>query len=277
MSNRFYNVLSKPDYDLPLYIISTGYWLNQHIVIRDHGWGAYQWLQCQGGQGVLELGGETVTISDGQGILLFPAVPHRYYALQEPWTMHWVEFNGALVLELLRALHFPETAVLYLTKPNTLLARVKEINTLFQIKKSIVPGHDSSQLMYDLLIDISRYTSRTGTDTKPYAYERLRPVMSLIESRYREPITLKDMADSLLVTPQYTCHIFRQALGMTPIEYLNRYRISKAKELLLEHADWGVKTVTLEVGFESPSYFIKIFRKNEGMTPLEFRRFHQSV
>lgn len=277
MSNRFYNVLSMSDYDLPLYILSTGYWLNQHTVIRDKGWGAYQWLQCQEGHGVLELGGETVTISSGQGLLLFPAVPHRYWAVQEPWTMHWVEFNGTLASELLRTLHFPESAVLYMTKPDTLLARVREINTLFQVKKSMVSGHDSSQLMYNLLIDISRFTSRSSTGTKPFAYERLRPALSVIENRYREPITLQDMADSLLVTPQYTCHMFRQAVGLSPIEYLNRYRISKAKELLLEHADRGIKAITLEVGFESPSYFIRIFRKNEGMTPLEFRRLHQSI
>lgn len=101
--------------------------------------------------------------------------------------------------------------------------------------------------------------------------------MALIETRYREPVTLQEMADSLLVTPQYTCHMFQQAVGLSPIEYLNRYRISKAKELLLEYSDLGIKAITFEVGFENPSYFIKIFRKNEGMTPLEFRKMHQSI
>lgn len=276
MSNRFYNVLKTTDYELPLYIISSGYWENQPSISRDHGWRAFQWLFCQEGQGVLETREETATVSKGQGMLLYPDVPHRYWATEEPWTLHWVEYDGSLVKELLHALHLSESVVLYMAQPNIILSRLLEINGLFSLRKSVVPGHDSSQLMYNLLVDVARYGSRFHSDSAPPPYEKLGPVFSLIQSRYREPLTLDDMADSLLLSPQYICHLFQKAVGLSPIEYLNQYRISKAKELLIQFPERKIKTIAAETGFESPSYFNKLFRRYEEMTPLEFRRLHQS-
>ncbi|MGO4270323.1 helix-turn-helix domain-containing protein [Paenibacillus sp. TAF58] len=59
-----------------------------------------------------------------------------------------------------------------------------------------------------------------------------------------------------------------------PFEYINRFRIQKAKEFLQQFPDMKVKCIDEMVGFESPSYFIKRFKKSEGITPNNFRKMH---
>ncbi|MGQ9491544.1 MAG: helix-turn-helix domain-containing protein [Anaerolineae bacterium] len=58
---------------------------------------------------------------------------------------------------------------------------------------------------------------------------------------------------------------------MTPIAYLNRYRIQQAKQLLT-NTHKTITEIALEVGFSSSSYFSRIFRRKTGMTPEAYRR-----
>jgi transcriptional regulator GlxA family with amidase domain len=69
----------------------------------------------------------------------------------------------------------------------------------------------------------------------------------------------------------YLTYCFRQELGMTPIAYLNRFRIIQAKHLLVT-TDKSVTAVALDVGFADAGYFGRVFRREVGMTPEAFRR-----
>ncbi|MNJ00150.1 Bifunctional transcriptional activator/DNA repair enzyme AdaA [compost metagenome] len=75
------------------------------------------------------------------------------------------------------------------------------------------------------------------------------------------------------MTPQHTCLLFQQTLGMRPFAYLTRYRLRKAKELLLQE-QLEVREIAKRVGYEDTSYFIKLFKRQEGVTPIRFRKIH---
>ncbi|KQX48421.1 helix-turn-helix transcriptional regulator [Paenibacillus sp. Root444D2] len=273
MKHFFWNVLTDIDFNLPLYIVSTGYWVNQPQVIRKTGYKGYQWIQCFEGQGMLEIAGKSTTLSKGQGMLLYPGVPHRYYPVIEPWTVQWVEFNGNFAESLLRSLHFHESIVLYISKPEILQARINEINHLYSLRKYL-SSYDGSQLLYGILLELFRYTSTSDNRSNHDQYEHLKPVIDYIANHFDKPITLQDLANQLAVTPHYTCVLFQQTLGTRPFEYINRFRIQKAKEFLQQFPDLEVKFISEKVGFESPSYFIKLFKKSEGITPNTFRKTH---
>jgi two-component system response regulator YesN len=69
----------------------------------------------------------------------------------------------------------------------------------------------------------------------------------------------------------YLCRYFHKVTGQTITEYLKRYRIDKAKQLLAQN-EKSITWIAYEVGFESHSYFDRIFRKVTKLTPQEFRR-----
>lgn len=273
MKHFFWHVLTDIDLQLPLYIVSTGYWTHQPQVVRKDGYKNFQWIQCFDGQGTLEIDGTSTTISKGQGMLLYPGVPHRYYPVTEPWTIQWVEFNGNAAESLLRSLQFENSRLLFLTKPKILQARINEINYMFGQRKHGA-SYEGSGLLYSLLVELFRYASTSEIRTNQEHYEHLKPAIDFIEKHFDQPIALQDLANCLNVTPQYVCVLFQRSLGARPFAYINRIRIQKAKEYLQQFPEWDVQTITTKVGFESPSYFIKLFKKNEGVTPNEFRKLH---
>ena len=79
------------------------------------------------------------------------------------------------------------------------------------------------------------------------------------------------MADAVGINPFYLSHLFRKEMGISFLEYLTSVRLSIAKKLL-KQTSLSILQVCLEVGYQDPSHFAKIFKKKEGMSPTEYRK-----
>jgi AraC-like DNA-binding protein len=98
----------------------------------------------------------------------------------------------------------------------------------------------------------------------------IRKVIVYLNGHYSEPFSRKDLAHHFGVSARYLSRCFRQEMGITPLEYLNRYRMRKAKELL--KSGQNVTETALAVGFSSVSYFNRLFKKEVGISPSVYRR-----
>ncbi len=92
-----------------------------------------------------------------------------------------------------------------------------------------------------------------------------------IWANYNQEISLKKIAESVEISPYYLSHLFRKEMGISFLEYLTTVRISIAKKLL-EQTTMTILEVCLEVGYQDPSYFAKIFKKKERVHPSEYRK-----
>lgn len=92
-----------------------------------------------------------------------------------------------------------------------------------------------------------------------------------IKEHYMEDISRNSVADSVYLSHDYFAKLFHAETGELFNDYLNRYRIEKAKELL-RRKDMEVGTIAFQVGYSSVSYFSTVFKKYEGMTPGDFRK-----
>jgi AraC-like DNA-binding protein/mannose-6-phosphate isomerase-like protein (cupin superfamily) len=99
---------------------------------------------------------------------------------------------------------------------------------------------------------------------------RLRPVFAMIREGYMEQIDHSGLARAAEMTPAAFSRYFRKVTGHTVTEYIARFRVDKAKELLLS-SDHEVTWIAHEVGFQSHSYFDHVFRTVAGLTPQDFR------
>ena len=274
MNRNTFPLLTEAERKLPLYVTSVGGWNNQERMVRETGFPDYQWIQTLGGEGSLHTERMSAGIAKGQGMLLFPHERHEYYATKEPWEVMWVSFNGSMAEELLASLHFTQSQTLYVSHPDTLLKKMHAVFSLLDAQTSLT-GFECSGVMYQILLDLHTYASPSEVRSKRQHYEQLSPVFGYIDSNFRQPISLEMIASRLNLSPQYTCHLFQQTLGMRPFEYINKFRLSKAKELLLDEMTMDVKEVAQQVGYEHASYFIKLFKREEGVTPSAFRRIHR--
>ena len=103
------------------------------------------------------------------------------------------------------------------------------------------------------------------------AQRLVRKAMAYLHQHYAEPISRQDIARHVGMDEDYLTTCFRQELGVTPIAYLNRYRISQAKRLLTETTK-SITEIALEVGFSDSGYFSRVFRRETGRSPEAYRR-----
>lgn len=102
---------------------------------------------------------------------------------------------------------------------------------------------------------------------------RMRSMLSYIHLHYPEKIVVADIAGSANISEREALRCFQKALKTTPSDYLLKYRIDRARKLLLETAD-AVTEIGYRVGFFDTAYFGKVFKRFCGATPTQYRRMH---
>jgi len=99
----------------------------------------------------------------------------------------------------------------------------------------------------------------------------VRQAMAYLHEHYADPISREDLARHVGLSDDYLTSCFHKELGMTPVAYLNRYRVHQAKQLLT-YTHKSITEIALDVGFSSSSYFSRIFRRETGVSPEAYRR-----
>lgn len=102
---------------------------------------------------------------------------------------------------------------------------------------------------------------------------RINKVCLHIQNRFTEPITLKEVADLIFLTESNFCKFFKKAVGKTFSDYLNEIRINEAARLLLQ-TDQSVAQIANDCGFETLSYFNRVFLRKKGSAPTAYRKLH---
>lgn len=101
---------------------------------------------------------------------------------------------------------------------------------------------------------------------------RVDAAMNYISAHMCERITISDIASAVCVSPSHLHAIFRNTLGVSPIEYKLRLQTDEAQRLLIARPDLTVGEISDRLGFASDIYFRKVFRNQTGMSPTAFRR-----
>lgn len=104
----------------------------------------------------------------------------------------------------------------------------------------------------------------------------LAKVNQLIEARLDEPeLNGEALSKALFVSQSSFFRKIKALTGMNPNQYIRAFRLAKAKQLLRE-TDQSITAIAIETGFKSPDYFSRLFKKEVGMTPTEFRDLHRN-
>ena len=99
---------------------------------------------------------------------------------------------------------------------------------------------------------------------------RINQIITYIHLYFRAKLTLSDLAACASISPGECCRLFARTVGATPIEFLNRYRISQA-QLMLRDTHASILQIAQDTGFPSINHFITMFKRFSGCTPREYR------
>ena len=122
-----------------------------------------------------------------------------------------------------------------------------------------------------LLIALARVSADVAGEFRHQGEPLLAEVFGVIENRYHERLSLRDVAQDVSLTPGHVATVVRQKTGRTVLEWINERRFGEARRLLMQ-SDLPVSEVARQVGFEDVSYFVRVFRRAHGTTPLGWRK-----
>ncbi len=145
--------------------------------------------------------------------------------------------------------------------------------------ESIHEAHDFAEEGFELKIksllmqiwQICFTQSEQGIGNSDRTIEDMKKVFLYIKEEYASPLSLEDMASKVNMSREYFCRRFSELMHMTPFEYLLRVRVENSCRLL-QGTDMTIGEIATECGFNSFSYFAKIFKRFIGCTPREYRR-----
>jgi len=146
-----------------------------------------------------------------------------------------------------------------------------------EFSRSIILSHLDSILKY-----AQRFYKRQFIDRKPLSgimvtkfNECLNTYFEQGEAGEKGLPTVTSMASQLHLSPKYLSDLLKQETGKTALELIHLYMISEAKNMLIA-GNWNISEIAFQLGFENPPYFSRLFKKEVGMSPKEFKKHLQN-
>lgn len=200
--------------------------------------------------------------------------------------------DGFQALEILKNLH-PDLILLDLIMPNldgfgvlealhtnkacqnipviVLTAQVLTDSDMARLNRGVLAvlekGILSAEETLTHIVNVLNRTNRSGGATQ----KLVRQAMTFIHTNYTDPITRESLADHLSISENYLTNCFQKELGISPIAYINRYRVRQACALL-EKGELNITEVAQAVGYSDHAYFSKVFQRELGISPSAYRR-----
>ena len=111
---------------------------------------------------------------------------------------------------------------------------------------------------------------------KPLATSKskLKRAAAYFNENYNTKISIDDYAESLHISTNWFIHNFKQYAGMSPAQYILSLRMVNAQSLL-ERTTYNIKEISEIVGYENPLYFSRVFKKEIGKSPAQYRKERQ--
>ncbi|MEI6424134.1 MAG: AraC family transcriptional regulator [Lentisphaerota bacterium] len=188
-----------------------------------------------------------------------------YESGSEPWVFEWVSIAYTNPSGLL-----PEEArdnpVFCLNGHDELreqISRLVEIRNLFDYKSMIQHSEMAFHFLFSYLtLRMSEFQVATSPIVQKFKGELIK--------NYSSQMTISDCAKRVGYSHEAITRTFTREIGISPIRYLVNYRLHKACEFLFE-SNMSIKEIAFKCGFRSSSYFIRVFHKNLGLTPEQYK------
>ncbi|OUP49351.1 AraC family transcriptional regulator [Lachnoclostridium sp. An181] len=136
------------------------------------------------------------------------------------------------------------------------------------------------EICQNLLEVLILYLLRRTNDTLSFAPAKkisreCRFIEQYLDEHFSEDISLETLSNLTYMNKYYLVHAFKNYKGVSPINYLITRRIQEAK-LLLETSNFSIAKIAQAIGFSSQSYFSQVFRKETGLSPIQYRKKYES-
>lgn len=144
-----------------------------------------------------------------------------------------------------------------------------EISSEFLISISSLENIDEISLLAEKSLDKFIHAVQDSRATKNRIV--VQDIKKYIRNNFDKSPTLNDIACSVYLSPSYASRIFSENQGITISDYIAKVKLEEAKKMLHNNPDYTVEYISQILGYNDSSYFSKVFRKREGMSPTQYK------
>ncbi|MFD1956071.1 AraC family transcriptional regulator [Paenibacillus thailandensis] len=223
------------------------------------------------GEGIFEVGGNRYRLEKGQGFLIVPDVITYYQADEtNPWSYCWIGFSGTLAETLLKQAGLTMASpILHYNRDDIICQYLQLMIDSREYRKARETR--LTGLLYLMLSELAEFGPSTPPGHKESRTEiYVEKVKDFIEINYAQKITIEDIARFIGLNRSYLCSLFKQRMNTSIQDYLIRYRMNKACEMMA-NAELSIGDISRSVGYSDPLLFSKIFKKMKGVSPRQYR------
>ncbi|WP_424767951.1 AraC family ligand binding domain-containing protein [Paenibacillus sp. sgz302251] len=228
------------------------------------------------GKGKFICEGQTHMLGAGHTFLIEPEQLISYESDgEDPWRYRWVAFNGNQAAELVLS------AGIKAVQQVVLSTNWRRADGLFrQIYETFRRGDGAADMMavgylYLLLAEyktlLHPQSGNTLRTSQAESDHLLKQVVHYLSTQYAQPVSIEQMAESLGYNRAYLSRLFKQRTGASPVTFLLKLRIDKARHMLRERPELTVEQIAASVGLQDALYFSKQFRRMHGQSPTAYR------
>lgn len=263
------------DESKPLTVTSCGnYRVKTRNIVetkRPNGRKDYQLLYIASGKAHFFINGKERNVSAGNIIVYLPDQPQDYvYHKEDKTDVYWVHFTGSDVENILDHynVHIKDNILYIGTSPDYqwLFGQIIQELQLCRLRYE--------ELLSLLLRNIFILISRSIENNKKFSNATEKEIafaMHYFRMNYNKEISIDEYAESRNLSVCWFIRCFKQITGQTPLQYILSLRISNAQSLL-ENTDYSIAEVAEQVGYDNSLYFSRLFHKQTGMSPKEYRK-----
>ena len=231
----------------------------------------YQILYVANGKTHFWFDGKEEIVSAGHMVLYKPEEIQKYvYYLEDNPEVFWIHFTGSDVKNIL-AYHgiSLDEHVFYCGVLPDYKALFRKIIQELQLCRYGYEDYIAS-LFNDILLLVDRQQHEQKKATGD-VQEQIERAAAYFNENYNTKISIDDYAESLHISTNWFIHNFKQYAGMSPAQYILSLRMVNAQSLL-ERTTYNIKEISEIVGYENPLYFSRVFKKEIGKSPAQYRK-----
>lgn len=227
-----------------------------------------------GGEGALQIGDDVYPLASGSLFQIKPAVRMRIRTdARNPLRFLSVHYTGQMadgsgLRSSVWADWLPFPTHSKLVEWQALHQRYQNAWSEWNAKR---PGYEwrCKLIFLDILDEIVRSLRARDESSDPDA--KLDRIIQYINEHYERPLDRESLAALANVSPSYFSTLFKSKTGYSPIQYVNKVRIDRAKELLRSSA-LPIAEIAPAVGFADSFYFARVFARATGFSPSQYRK-----
>ncbi len=243
-------------------------------IYRAHGMDGWILNATTAGVGRVNRGPGRFLVHPGELLLFKPLTCHDYHADERlgRWTHQWVYFFPRP--DWFELLTWPEAAPGILRLDLRGSEQWTRITALFEelVAWSRAPLARRDQLAMSALEQLLLWCDAANPLAEHARLDpRMQRVLDHLGRHAGDPVRIQELARISGLSPSRLSHLFRDQVGVTPMQWLENHRIERARELLLMSGR-PIAEVGAEAGMPNPVWFSRLFRRHAGMSPSAFRR-----